>query len=81
MQLSLASMLSSERMRATNGWTVRRIPTLIFAITIHLIQKAINVIAGTGFQSRFRFVSTATVGAGALRALASLVIGAIAGVD
>lgn len=66
-------------MCTVNPRTIRRVPTLVLAITIHLIQKAINIIPSMSFQSWFSSGFTAIVRLGALGPLASIVLSSIAG--
>lgn len=78
MQLPRA-LMSSKWMCTVNPRTIRCIPTLILAITIHLIQKTINIITSMGFQPWFSSGFTTIVRHGALGPLASILRSSIAG--
>lgn len=77
MQLPRA-LLSSKWMCTVNPRTIRCISTLILAITIHLIQKAINIIPSMSFQSWFFSGLATIVRPGALGPLASIVVRSVA---
>lgn len=78
MQLPRA-LMSSKWMCTVNPRTIRCISTLILAITVHLIQKTINVIPSTSFQSWFSSGFTTIVRPRALGPLAAIVLSSIAG--
>lgn len=42
-------LVPSKWMCTVNPWTIRCIPILILAVTIHLIQKTIDIITGMSF--------------------------------
>lgn len=71
--------MPSEWMCSIYPKTVRCISILILAITVHLIQKTINIITSMSFQPWLSSKFTTIVRLGALRALASIVVSSIAG--
>ena len=73
-------LVSSEWMCTTNPRAIRCIPIIIFAITIHLVQKAIDIITGMSFQPWFSSGLTIIVRLRALGALASVVVSSVAGI-
>jgi len=78
MQLPRA-LMSSKWMCTVNPRTIWCISTLILAITIHLIQKTINIITSMSFQFWFSSAFTTIVRPGALGPLASIVVRSVAG--
>lgn len=70
-----------ERMSPIDSTTNMLKASIVFAVTVHLIQKTIDVVARMGLHSWLRLQTLAIVGRGALRALAFMMICSIAGID